>query len=418
MTRSPLAGTLSLLLPGPAETALLHVCLGTGRAREAWSTWTRLGGDLDSHRSLLPLVGEGARQAGVALDADVAARFSGARLHEILRLDSIREVTAHLLGRLRAAGLDPVVQQDLALAETVYPEPALRHCHALELLLSRAGLGEAEAVLAGELGCTRQLPVRLFSSPFPRIVPDVDPAGILERAIEAEIGGARVRIPAPEDALLIAIGRAAAGAERRTLAWVCDAAHVIGSAGRLDWDLVVRNAAAWRLEIPIAAMLEWLAGEFAIPIPRAAIERMVQTPARGGRHGRAIEIALDCARADGRAGPAGLLARSSSWRERARVVRWTVAPSMNRLRRTFPDARPAIRPFLYVARPLRYLARTAARSLTPRRFPNAGRGAHVPEAGRAAARSGDRSALAADRASASRRSWGRSRSGRGSRPGR
>jgi len=418
MRGAPLEGTLSFLLPGPAETALLGVCLRPRRAREAWGDWCRRGGDLDFYRSLLPLIDEGARRGGLELDEALSARLSGARLHESLRLHAIREIAAEVLDRLAGAGLDPVVVQDVALAETVYPEPALRHCHALELLLAPESVTVAASALeaggflrarerstaaGSELAHESGFPVRLATAPLPRVVPQTDGSALGARAILTEIAGRRARVPAPADTLALVLGRAAVTAERRSLLWACDATLAIEAASDLDWDGVARVAAGWGLGIPLAAMLEWLSSELEAPVPRPLIERIAGTALQGAGRARATETALECVRADGRAGPATLLAHATSWRERASFLRWTAFPSIDRLRRSYPDVpRPALS-LLYVARPLL----GALRSVTGRSGrPVRARGSRAPEVGTAAARSGDRSGPAADRASASRRSSG------------
>ena len=407
MKGAPLAGTLSFLLPEPAETALLHVCLSPARAREAWSEWTRLGGDLDRYRSLLPQVDEGARKGGLELDEPLAALLSGARLHESLRLNAIREIAGEVLDRLAANRLDPVIVQDLALAETVYPDPALRHCHALELLLPPDAIAGARTALGADLARTGGFPVRLAVRPLAHVVLGASASGVLARAVDAEIAGRRARVPAIEDALLLVLGRAAVGGERRTLLWACDAARAIEAAPEIDWDIVAVAAGDWGLGIPVAAMLGWLASELGAPVPIAAIERIARIPPRGPGRGRAVEAALECVRADGRAKPGSLLARSAGWRERANVLRWTTLPSTDRMRRSFPGAPRATLPVLYAARPILYAARWTLSSLNRRRrHPGAGRGSRVPGDGTAAARSGSRSMHAADRPSASPRSWG------------
>lgn len=407
---APLAGPLSFLLPDPAGAALLAVCLRPDRARAAWRTWEAAGGDLDGHRSLLPLLDEGARRGGVALPADTAARLKAARLHETLRLAAVRGVAGEALERLADAGIDPVVVQDVALAETAYADPTLRHCHALDLLVPAGAARAAAAALQsagfeararrGARGPGRELahatgfPVRIDEHPVAGVHAAGDPAPVLAHARPARIAGRTARVPAPEDALAIACARAATSAERRTLLWACDAARLIESGAPLDWDRVVGVADDWGLGLPIAAQLGWLADALGMPVPAEPLEALARSAG-----GRRIEAALACARADGRAGPARLLARADGWRERWAVLRWTAAPSAARLRRTDPGA-PLL--LVYLARPLRW----ALRSVTRRRPRNPAPGSLDPAAGTDGARSGAPPAPAAGPPSASRRSSG------------
>jgi len=407
MTGAPLAGTLSFLLPDPPAAALLAVCLRPARAREAWRAWERGGGDLDDHRSLLPLLDEGARRGGVELPAAIGARLAGARLHETLRLAAIRALARDALDRLAGAGIEPLVIQDLALAETAYEDPALRHCHALDLLLPPGTVAGAAAALAGggfearpptpgpwkEIVHASGFPVRLGEVPVPGFPASGEAARLEARSRPATIAGRPARVLAPEDALAIACGRAAVSAERRTLLWACDAARLVESGAELDWDGVVGAATGRGLELPLAAMLGWLSSELGVPVPAAAIEELERRS-----RDRPVEPVLDCVRADGRASPGALLRRAAGWRERWTVIRWTAFPSTDRLRRSYPDA-PL--PVLYLARPLRWAIRALTRRAGP---PGPGRGDRARGAGTAAAHSGGRPGPAAGPPSASRRS--------------
>lgn len=410
MRGGPLAGTLSFLLPDPPEAALLAVCLRPGRARAAWATWERGGGDLDRHRALLPLLEEGTRRGGVALAEETAARLRGARLHEILRFAGVREIAADALERIAGVGLDPVVVQDVALAENAYDDPALRHCHALDLLLAPGTAGEAADALtrggytprAGrpsrgpwrEVAHASGFPVRLAEHPIPGPHAAGDAGLVRARSGSARIAGRLARVPAPEDALVIVCGRAAASAERRTLLWACDAARLIESHDGLDWTVVVATAEKWGLGLPLAAMLGWLAGALDVPVPAGTIEALEAS----GRS-RPLEPVLAWVRADGRADPVSLLLRAAGWRERWTVLRWTAFPSVGRLRRSYPDT-PL--PAVYLARPLRWMTRSLTRSCSG----DPASGARVPAGGRDEARSGGPPGPAADPPSASRRSSG------------
>jgi hypothetical protein len=413
--RGPLAGALSFLLPDPAEAALLAVCLRPDRARAAWDEWLRLGGDLDRYRSLLPLVDAGVRAAGLELEPALAARCAGARLHESIRWRAVRQVTVDALDRLARAGHDPVVVQDVALAATAYTDPALRHCHALEVLLSPGELGDAALVLAaagfrpGRASGTGAdfvhpdgLPVRLSVEPFPRIATGADAGRIRAGAVPAPIHGL-ARVPAPEDALVLLVARAAVGADRRSLLWACDASGVITSPTELDWDRVVDSARIWGLALPVATMLGWLSSELGLAVPPEAPGRMAESVGRGREARRATEDALACARADGRAGLVTLLARARGWRERGSVVRWTALPTPHALRRSYPGTPTVALPFLYLARPLLATLRSVARRL---RSPDPAPGSRGPGAGTAGARSGAPGEREGGRPSASPRSSG------------
>lgn len=406
MREPALSGTLSFLLPDAAGAALLVACLRPGRAAAAWRAFERMGGDLDSHRALLPLLDEGVRLAGVELPRATADRLRGARLHESLRLAEIRAIAAEALDSLAALDLDPVVVQDVALAHTAYSDPALRHCHALDLLVPPAAARAAGEALT-RAGFSPRLPlqdparslahrsgfsVRVDERPVPVPATGGDAIGIGARAREIRLGDRTARVAAAEDALAIACGRAAVRAARGDLLWACDATRLVESSDSLDWDRVVDAAGDQGLELALAAMLGWLADALAVAVPGDVVETL-ERRARG----RPVEPILDCVRADGRARTWSLLRAASNWREQWTVLRWTAFPSAARLRRSYPGLHPVV---AWLVRPLRGAVRLLTRS--GRRSP--AHGSRDREAGRGAARSGGPSAPAEDPPFASRRS--------------
>src|SRR4051794_3942506 len=131
-----------VVLPSTAEKLLFRACLWDGpAASEAWADWcARLDDPTDTFRGaraplrgLGPLLEASLRRAGAKPGSPkMATALRTAAAREELRVATLREVIAARL----APVTDPVVVKGAALAESVYPRPALRHTHGLDLLVA------------------------------------------------------------------------------------------------------------------------------------------------------------------------------------------------------------------------------------------------------------------------------------------
>jgi putative nucleotidyltransferase-like protein len=177
-----------------------------------------------------------------------------------------------LLERFEGARIPVIPLKGPALAETLYPHPALRPCGDLDLLIRRETLESADHLLLGlgyhrlpdahsfqfDLGFDR---ATLYEAP-PGIRVDLhwglvsDPRyswdereslTIWDRAVRVRVAGENALGLGPEDLLLylalhLAVHHALAG-----LLWYYDLFLVLERwAGTLDWEALVARAARWR----------------------------------------------------------------------------------------------------------------------------------------------------------------------------
>lgn len=167
MTRQPskppfLSDVLSVILPTPDQTALLRACLWTGEAgREAWTRWQNSVTNLKQAfkengltRELLPLLYRTLEQNQAEVDKSFLPYFRIAYVHEELRSRAYCRIFKETVLILAASGIPFLVVGAASLAERVYDNGTLRHCHDVDFLLKKEDLSS----------CQRFVGRRFFSS--------------------------------------------------------------------------------------------------------------------------------------------------------------------------------------------------------------------------------------------------------------
>jgi len=383
---SALLGALvAAVLPTPDETSLARACLATGDAgRQAWAVCQERFGDLirvfrEDSRGLkrwAPLLQDALRRHEVVPPPALATVLRAAAFQEELRTREYQRIVREVLSRLQAAEVPVLVLKGPALAERVYPRPALRHSHDLELLVRQphdldrvvnllVPLGArpmpptwpapADAVLLQHAtGLPIGLCTRLFRTPHYHIPTEA----LWARRSAATLAGVPAQALAPDDTLLHILGHAASSPARASLQWVADAWFLLHRHPDLDWGRLVRTAREGRLGLTLAAMLPYLAGELGASIPGEVLTRV----RRAGEAAPRIErdALLAGVRAPGDGGLRRLF-RAASPRERLGLLFWLLGPSPEYLRQVYGPRLAALLPLLYAYRPIAYAARLLGR---------------------------------------------------------
>jgi len=157
----------------------------------------------------------------------------------------------------------------------------------------------------------------------------------------------------PVASVVHVLGHASTSSSRDNLRWVADLWHLIAAHPGLDWEAVVALLEASRLTLPVFVMLEYVA-QFGMPVPADALARLAADAARAPR--AAQEVALGGAHVSARGRLRNLWRSTPSWRARARIARWLVAPSVGYMRSAYPVPSAWLLPLRYVHRPVRSLA--------------------------------------------------------------
>ena len=213
-----------------ARQALLKLLGGNlPPAGVSGSAWPRIAA-LAAAQRLEPLLAWQADHGAWPVPYTIAAAWRAARRDAAIAALAQQAALRLALARLGEAGIAAVALKGVALAWRHYPEAALRPMRDIDLLVPEARAIEAFAVLAAAgfvpdtddpatlsqalvddhqlpaqyhhaLRVTIELHHRLGDPPQRRgyRVPQIDPAGVLARAVAVECGGAMVPCPAPQD---------------------------------------------------------------------------------------------------------------------------------------------------------------------------------------------------------------------------
>jgi hypothetical protein len=346
-----LSQILQLLLPTPQQILLLRAMLLTdAQGCDAWRRWLAATGDpkqlfaQDSQgiKQLVPLLYAAVQRNHVPVDRDTLSYLRIAYAREKLRGEVYREVGRHTLSLLQAEGIPCIVLKGAAMAETVYRDWALRHCHDLDILVEGANLARATDALARagfRISTTDQadkpysstaqhasgLPVtlhtRLFDHPYYRF----PFAEAWARRQRTTILTMTAHMLAPADNLLHICGHASCSPSRATLRWLCDIGHIIARTPALDWDLLVHTARQGHLSLPLFLSLSCLQAELGAPIPPVILERL--RPRVPPADLAAYEAVLYGLRMSHRDSMARALRRGADWRSSAVLLKWALFPS-------------------------------------------------------------------------------------------
>lgn len=370
------ARALSAILPSPDQTSLLRACLLSGeRATEAWAAYEREVGDVvhvfreDTRglKMLGPLLYGNVHRSALATSPRVLTVLRTAHLREELRSREYRRIVGQVLSTLGVAEIPALVLEGAALGEVVYADPVLRHSHDAEFLLREADLPRAASALAARgLGRVAfanharvvvehpsSLPLVLQRDLFfERLYCSLTDGAWAESERHA-IAGVPARVLSPIDNLLHVCGHASSSPTRDSLLWVCDAWLLTTQQPGLDWDRLIRRAAASHLLLLVSVVLDYLARELDAAVPEPVLARLRAAAIQVSPVTR--DVALFGARASGRSGLTALLRAAGGPRERLRLLRWLLFPSAAYMRHAYGLAGAAWLPLYYVYRALRYL---------------------------------------------------------------
>lgn len=382
----PLADTLRLMMPAAHTTLLLQAALLQGDAvATAWSQWRQtvpdpkgyLASDRVGIKRHLPLLYRNLVSCGVDLGRDLEPYFRAARAREELRSARYRRFLGEAIGALRQAGIDYVVGKGVTVGETVHTDPVVRHTHDIDLLVGSADMTSAADALrrAGFLPSTNTgprggkrfdhesgLPVelhdRMYQSPFY----DGELSGPFGRARRGEVVGVPALLLGDADLLVHAPVHASVVPQRRGLSWIVDVISLLrrrdSEGAQIDWTAVIQIARNANAALPLYAAYQYLAKTFNASIPAQVIDELNRLATKSGPlHHLA---AVDGLRSDPHVRLKSI-ADASGWRSRAAMARAMLLPPLAYLKLRHPDRRNLLLPALYIARPIRFLARQTRR---------------------------------------------------------
>ena len=235
---------------------------------------------------------EGRDTRGFGLPPELRRRLSAAALREKRRSSAFRRSAHEVVRILRARGWDVLVLRGAALAELAYPDPYLRHCHDLDVLVR--GAGEHDEPGVGLDGGVAGASVHSSAFSHPRAQADDRPLWARSGAID--FGGDEAAVMAPADLLVHVCGHAFYSESRENLSWVTDAWFTLASWPKLDWASVLRTADERHLGPALALFLDYLRRELGAPVPADALCALDERPMEPIDRDIALALAWSAAR--------------------------------------------------------------------------------------------------------------------------
>jgi hypothetical protein len=301
-TAWPLPGEWLLLAAGTAPPE---------RGLGAFRAWVRLRRGLvpPPENRLLPLVWWNLRSLSCGEPALEAAgeAFRGTWADAVGREASV----AGILEALGGPGAEPVLLKGAALVASGVVPAGARPMADVDVLVEAGRLEEARASLLGA-GFTPILPTpegaraRLHSEGLRRgdgLAFDLHAAAfashrapgaddpLLARARAASYAGVAVRVPAPEDHLLLVCWHGLHWSDAPAVQWVADALLLLRHAGdRFDWDVFTAEAVRRNVAASAARALRFLSADFGADVPPGVLLALDAAP--GGLLGRLEAAAI------------------------------------------------------------------------------------------------------------------------------
>jgi hypothetical protein len=288
--------------PNPQQLQLLKFCLlvDADEARQAWKEW-RAGVDLDDLDPacfrLMSLVYRRMMELGIE-DRD-AARIKGLHRYHWTRNQIAWRGKDCVLRALAEKGIPTVLLKGAALSRTVYPEPATRGMHDLDILVPVACAVDAMALLAG-LGWVAQhfdavRTIEHFHA-CSFLHPEFGELDLhwhvlrsccqTERddemwaaAVDLPVDGIATKILCPPDQLLNACEHGMHPSPASSLQWLVDATFIIRhSPAPFDWTRLIDQARKVRLVLAARRSLHFIRKQFEPSIPREVLARLDAIP--------------------------------------------------------------------------------------------------------------------------------------------
>jgi hypothetical protein len=364
---APYQRAIASLTPDENHTLLLRaLVLPAKEANDAWLAWCeRVGSpqvfferNTRGLKGLLPVVQSAVQKNEIAIDRAFATYLRAARLREELRLKIIREVVAELRDKLAERGISPIWLRGYPLAETIYPDPCMRHCHGLYLLVPNASqaavaLGPrftriprliftAEGVL---LKHSSRLPVAISSRLLQLPGQDRLTELVRRRVEPAQLHDLRGDRVSAADALLETIANAALSPSRCNLRWVIDSKQLLETSTPAIWEPFLQAVEASDMALPIAQILEYFRRDLDLDIPLAAIERVHELTEK--THPMLLDAFLLTARHGSRERFADIIKTLPDRRSRLRLIRGLVQPRWSLLGWRYSNLPQYLTPALY-----------------------------------------------------------------------
>jgi hypothetical protein len=288
--------------PDRDQLLLLEICLlrDPEAARRAWKKWKERVDldDLDpSSFRIMSLVYR--RMVELGIDDPDAGRIKGLYRYHWTRNQLAWRGKDRILRTLGDMGIDTLLLKGAALSRTVYPEPATRGMHDLDILVPVSGAKPAMDLLRSEGWIAQHFAadqtIELFHG-CSFVHPEfgeldlhwhamrsgcrVDSDDALWAAVRPIVAnGIPTKVLCPADLFLHACEHGMNPSHVSAMQWMVDATFIIRhSPAPFDWERLIDQARKFRLVIMVRRTLGYIRDHFEPSIPAEVIRRLNSTP--------------------------------------------------------------------------------------------------------------------------------------------
>lgn len=259
-----------------------------------------------------------------------------------MRSRTYYRICGEVLRALRDADVPVIMLRGGALAATVYPDPAVRHCHDIALLVREADVGRAGAALlqtgrtsvpwnpadggpAAILRDGTSLPIELHTHLLDIPYFSFDRSAVIDRCECVTIAGVETLVLCPDDALLHVCAHASYSEARRSMRWLTDVFYLVRQ-GRVQWGRLLQSASAARVDWPLYTALMYAQEQLDVAVPPEVLGALGQRASAAPAVAR--DIALHGVRAGDNASLRVLFSRMpEGWNVRLAAMYWFLFPS-------------------------------------------------------------------------------------------
>jgi hypothetical protein len=290
-------------LPDFKQLLLLEICLlrDPDAARNAWKTWKpSINFDELEPASFRVMSLVYRRMIELGIEDPDEGRIKGIYRYHWTRNQIAWRGKDKIVRKLGERGIDTLLLKGAALSRTVYPEPATRGMHDLDILVPLASAETAMALLTGEGWVAQQFKAihatieRFHGCSF--VHPEFRELDLhwhvmrsccrTERDLELWAGarplvidGIQTKVLCPADMFLHACEHGTHPSPASTLQWMVDATFIIrNSPAPFDWARLMDQANKFRLVPMVRNTLEFIRSHFEPSIPQEVIHELSATP--------------------------------------------------------------------------------------------------------------------------------------------
>jgi Uncharacterised nucleotidyltransferase len=342
-----ISNLLAVLMPDQNKTDFLKLCVNEFSFQQYQKlSFTDLLKSIKNERNgfkrLLSLLYFNLKRNEIEIEIEnsYSAYIKTAYVREELRSSTFKNILNRTIQVLLDEKCEFILLNGASLAEPIYENWNIRHCHDIDILVKDNWLEEIASILINNgfklennfqnkeikrriLKNDSGLAVTLHTNLFNHLFYNYDINSFWERAVIKKIAGHQIKVLSDTDALFHTLGKAFTN-YFFSLQWATDSVFLIRIAN-INWNLFYENTRKSRLCIGILTMLKYLRKEFNLIIPDSLFANLSTVV----NESKVLEqeAALFNATNGMKSGFIRLIRGAKNWKEKLFIIRFAILPS-------------------------------------------------------------------------------------------